>query len=198
MLCQGWRINQALRMPCDMYLYFKNRMFGYGNNISGWMSHGEVNWLYLMAQIMDNIVEIGSWMGRSTDALLSGCKGTVWAVDHFKGSPNEDLAERAKTEDIFKIFMDNVGHYKNLKLLKMDSLEAAEKFKDKSIDMVFIDGGHEYEEVKVDIEVWLPKVKKLICGHDYYRGGVKRAVDEIFGHVNIFDLIWIKPIKEAS
>lgn len=169
--------------------------FSYKNNISGWMKSRELVWLHLVAEEMDNIVEIGSWHGRSTDALLSGCPGTVWAVDHFKG--NREHTEEMNT-DMLKIFLKNVGHYKNLKLLKMSSLEAAKRFGDKSIDMVFIDGGHTYREVKSDIEAWLPKAKKLICGHDYERKGVKRAVDEILNDIGIFDLIWIKPIKEVS
>lgn len=176
------------------------RAFTYKNDIPGWMRSKELAWLYLVAQEMDNIVEIGSWMGRSTDALLSGCKGTVWAVDHFKGSNTEENSfhREAAKWDISKIFLGNVGHYKNLKLLKMDSLEAVERFKDKSVDMVFIDGGHEYEEVMVDIKAWLPKTKKLICGHDYDRKSVKRAAREVLGDVHAFGFIWIKPIKEVS
>jgi len=176
----------------------ESRAFAYKSNIPGWMKSRELVWLYLVAQEMDSIVEIGSWMGRSTDALLSGCRGTVWAVDHFKG--NKEHSEEQKT-GILEAFLENVGHFKNLKILKMSSLEAVKRFKDKSIDMVFIDGGHEYEEVMADIKAWLPKTKKLICGHDYDDDrdkGVKRAVDEIFDDVRIFDLIWMKTIKEVS
>lgn len=172
----------------------------YDNDIQGWTKAIELTWLYWVAKEMDNIVEVGSWEGKSTDALLSGCEGTVWAVDHFRGSKAErdGKHKEALKKDISKIFLENVGHHKNLKLLKMDSLRAVKRFKDKSIDMVFIDGGHEYKEVKADIEAWLPKTRKLICGHDYYRKGVKCAVDEIFDNVSVFDLIWIKPIKEVS
>jgi predicted O-methyltransferase YrrM len=173
------------------------RAFGYQSNIPGWTKSMELSWLYVVAQVMDSIVEIGSWVGRSTDALLSGCKGAVWTVDHFRGN-GEHTKEQVK--GIQKAFLRNVGHYKNLELLKMSSLEAVKKFENKSVDMVFIDGGHEYKEVMADIKAWLPKTKKLICGHDYGEGfkGVKRAVDEIFDDVNIFSSIWIKPIKEAS
>jgi len=186
-----------------IYLQDNSRIISvpnYNNDIQGWIRAIELTWLYWVAKEMDNIVEVGCWKGRSTDALLAGCTGTVWAVDHFKGSPNESLVDWAKTEDIHKTFMKNVGHHKNLKLLRMDSLKAAGRFKDKSIDMVFIDAGHEYEEVKADIKAWLPKTKKLICGHDYGVNfeGVKRAVDELFGAVNAINLIWKKPIKEVS
>lgn len=170
----------------------------YNNDIAGWIRPIELKWLYNAAKDMSNIVEVGSWKGKSTDALLAGCPGIVWAVDHFKGSPTErdNFHKEATEKDVSKIFLENVGHYDNLKLLKMDSLEAAKRFKDKSVDMVFLDGGHEYEEIKADIKAWLPKVKRLICGHDY-GGGIERAVSEILGDVSIMGLIWIKPIKEV-
>jgi hypothetical protein len=48
-------------------------------------------------------------------------------------------------------------------------------------DMVFIDAGHEYEEVRADILAWKPKARKLLCGHDYPFPQVKRAVHELLG-----------------
>ena len=33
--------------------------------------------------------------------------------------------------------------FKNVEILKMDSVEAASRFEDNSIDMVFIDGAHD-------------------------------------------------------
>ena len=48
------------------------------------------------------------------------------------------------------------------------------------IDFVYIDGCHDYKEVKKDIEIWTDKVKQggIVAGHDYPAEGVKRAVDE--------------------
>ena len=168
----------------------------YTNQIDGWMKDKELVWLYEMASKMENVVEIGSWKGRSTHALLSGCPGTVWAVDHFLGSeaaPKYAFAE-AKVGDIHKVFLKNVGHFKNLKVLKTDSIKASKKFADKSVDMVFVDGDHEYESVKADIGAWLPKAKKFICGHDYSFSGVKKAVDELLGEVFTHEEIWSKEI----
>lgn len=149
--------------------------------IDGWMSARELEWLYGMACEMGTVVEIGSWMGKSTHALLSGCKGTVFAVDHFKGSPSEidGPHARAKTEDIYEIFKKNVGNFPNLIVLKMDSVEASKRFKDKSVDMVFIDGDHEPPQPRKDIEAWLPKTRKLICGHDMTQAGVPMALQEL-------------------
>ena len=140
-----------------------------GNNIQGWMTDKELQWLYEQASHMDSIVEIGSWKGRSTHALLSGCKGIVTAVDHFKGS----LAEletthlEAKDSDIHAEFLSNVGSFDNLKVIKTDSLSASLRFGNYSVDMVFIDGDHTISGIMVDLLMWLPIAKKLICGHDW-------------------------------
>lgn len=175
---------------------WNNLNLKYNNKITGWSSKAEMNWLYEQAEKMETIVEVGSWKGKSTHALLSACKGTVWAIDHWKGSVGwESGQSEAKYSDVHKVFLENVGHFKNLKVLKMPSLEGAKQFKDKSVDMVFIDGGHDYKEVKADIEAWLPKTKKLLCGHDYNFDSVKHAVIQKFGELDTADSIWIKEIK---
>lgn len=74
--------------------------------------------------------------------------------------------------------------------VKNYSVEAAKKVKDNKLDFVYIDGNHDYEYVKKDIEVWYPKLKKggLFGGHDYLKdfSGVIKAVDEF---VKMLDLV---------
>jgi predicted O-methyltransferase YrrM len=65
------------------------------------------------------------------------------------------------------------------------------------IDMVFIDGDHRYETVVKDIKKAFELLKPggLICGHDYDHPnwpGVKQAVDEYVGNVEIEGTIWFK------
>jgi hypothetical protein len=185
----------------EHYLAFKAyeenvaKSLKYHNNIPGWMTPIELNWLYETAQQMEDVVEIGSWKGRSTHALLSGCKGPVYAIDHFQGSVGEDEAHKeAKERDIYQEFMQNVGKFENLRVMKMSSLLAVKQFKDKSVDCVFLDGCHLYEEVAADIRAWLPKCKKMICGHDYNLAGVRQAVDELLGETDNAGSIWIKQL----
>lgn len=54
------------------------------------------------------------------------------------------------------------------------------------LDMVFVDGGHQYHEAKGDIEIWLPLIKPggVIAVHDYEKTvkvwhGVDKAVREL-------------------
>jgi hypothetical protein len=73
----------------------------------------------------------------------------------------------------------------------MTSDEAVQYFKDDSLDFIFIDGLHEYEQVKKDCISFFPKVRKwgLFSGHDYtVIPGVHRAVCEFSEMVNQKDV----------
>jgi len=144
------------------------------------MQPQELTWLFEQAQQMNSIAEIGSWMGRSTDALCQGCQGTVYAVDHFLGTPSEmETYHQLATElDIYEMFMAHVGHHQNLCVMRMESHLAGVNFAPKSIDMVFIDGDHTLDGVRTDLRIWGPVAKKLLCGHDWDSVNVRMAVEE--------------------
>lgn len=50
-----------------------------------------------------------------------------------------------------------------------DSVKVSEMIKDKSLDLIFIDGAHDYKSVMADLQAWLPKLKPggTMSGHDY-------------------------------
>lgn len=65
------------------------------------------------------------------------------------------------------------------------SAECCSQFPDDYFDWIYIDGNHRYEFVKLDLELFLPKVKRhgLVAGDDYgtpgwWQDGVTKAVDE--------------------
>lgn len=166
----------------------------YTNNIEGFMFPDELDWLYETAKGMKSIVEIGAFKGKSTHALLSGIggQGIVYSID--------PLAYPEWKNDVFLEFIKNTGDFRNLCFLRLESEQAVRLFDDKSIDMVFIDGDHMYESVKRDIELWLPKTKKLISGHDYHNftpncAGVTKAVDELVQDFKLRNTIWYKEIQ---
>ena len=79
---------------------------------------------------------------------------------------------------------------KKVVFVRKFSGEAAKLFKDGSMDFVYIDGNHQYEFAKEDIEKYYPKVKEggIIGGDDYTSGpetdlenfGVFKAANEFF------------------
>lgn len=152
-----------------------------GNDISGWMTPDELEWLHDTAATMDSVIELGCWKGRSTHALLTGCPGPVYAVDHWLGSADsrETSHSEALRGHLYEDFLANVCHFPNLHVVRGESPGIAAECPD--ADMVFIDGEHNYEAVRADIAAWRPKARKLICGHDISFPGVSQAVFEAFG-----------------
>jgi hypothetical protein len=165
---------------------------GVPNGIPGWMTETELSVLKYLASKSTEIIEVGSWKGRSTKELLKSCKGTVYAVDHWKGTESDTSILGTFLTDVYQEFMNNVGHYPNLKVLKGYSKEISNQFNGKKVDMVFIDAGHTYEDCKADIEAWFPKCLKIMAGHDYSGNfsGVIKAVSEKFRKVNVVDSVW--------
>jgi hypothetical protein len=166
------------------------------NNVAGWFSFREQQFLYNTGKKMQSFLEAGSWKGKSTHALCSSGCPQVIAVDHWEGSKFEPQAHaEAKSGSVFEEFKKNVGHFKNLTIIKNDINLVVDMIPDKSIDAIFLDAGHSYEEVLNDIRKWKPKAKLMICGHDYTVGwaGVRQAVDELLGGPDeVFDSVWVK------
>lgn len=146
----------------------------------------------LAGRIRGEMVEVGVFKGRTSIALLKGAdldSFKLTCVDPFLGSPEHigiDIKVGETTRPEFEYNIGIRGFTKNIEILQLTSLEASKTYRDDSIDAVFIDGLHDYENVKLDIESWLPKLKKngIMIGHDYPNtpdGGfeeLKKAVDE--------------------
>lgn len=143
--------------------------------IEGWMDYSELIWLYLTAQKMDSVAEIGSYKGRSAHALASGCRGRVYLIDNFEGI---SLGVPRESSDVERELRANMANFKNVEVIKLSSKEAASHFRDKSLDMVFLDGSHDRQAVYEDIIAWYPKCKKLLCGHDFDLDSVKFAISD--------------------
>ena len=133
-------------------------------------------------------VEVGSWKGKSSaymavEIINSGKNIDFFCVDTWKGSDEHSDSQKHQLFEKFLKNIEPVASY--IKPLRMTSLQAANTFKDQSIDFCFIDASHDYENVKNDILAWLPKVKRdgIMGGHDYhangqYWPGVAKAVHE--------------------
>jgi len=138
-------------------------------------------------------VEVGSAAGESAEIALHFV-GHLYCVDPWHNSKNESL------------FDQRVGNSVRMTKMKMFSHEAAEQFENKSLDLVYIDGGHNYENVSRDIRCWFPKIEPggWITGHDYdeleRHVDVVRAVDEVFWDlvVSFPDSSWAVQVTSTS
>jgi FkbM family methyltransferase len=143
-----------------------------------------------------HFVEVGAWLGRSTSFMAveivnSGKKIKFDVVDTWQGSEEHQGQIATFDDSLFNKFLDGVRPVINYITPVIGlSTEVVNKYKDNSLDFVFLDASHDYENVKKDIEAWYPKVKEngIIAGHDYNSydwPGVVQAVNEFFGEENL-------------
>ena len=162
-------------------------------NIDGFLVENEGVILFELAKKCKGngaIVEIGSWKGKSTiwiaQGSKEGCGQKIYAIDHFVGSSENQ--EENKSIWTFEEFKKNIkiAHVDDFVIPIVKTSENAAKDFDKPIEFIFIDGAHEYEAVKLDFDIWFPKVINggIIALHDsvadYAPGPKKVAEDMIY------------------
>jgi len=151
-----------------------------------------------------HFVEVGSWKGKSAafmtvEIINSGKDIKFDCVDTWLGS--EEHQEGAgffdpliKEGKLFDHFIDNMKsveeHYTPVRL---PSVEAARKYEDSSLDFVFIDAAHDYDNVKADIHAWYPKIKEdgILAGHDWGYPPVAKAVQECLEDIQVTHGCWL-------
>jgi len=135
------------------------------------------------------VVEIGSFMGRSTLWLAHGVRfageGRVFSIDPHAGNERPALRPDLDSYDAFLLHIRQAGMTQFIEPLRERSQSVAPRW-DQPIRLLWIDGSHEYEDVLADLEGFAPHVITggHIALHDTSgRGfpGVPRAMREYFG-----------------
>jgi len=183
-------------MSCN--LYFKNilrsivpdiwrlqRLVGSGARIFSYTTPTERMFLYGQTWTsirIGRIVEIGSHLGASAVVLAEvlrrhpgGGENKVYCIDTWM---NDAMTEGRR--DTFEEFQNNTEKWKELLCpIRADSIDVKLPFDE--CDLVFIDGDHSYEGVKLDVEKFSPLVRTGGCMllHDHRRQGVARVVGEV-------------------
>lgn len=142
---------------------------------------------------LTSAVEIGTHHAIFADQFMLRFRGKISLVDPWleqdKTYPTfypslKDISE--SREDDFRIakaLMEKYGD--RVEFLRMTSEEASCRFAPNSLDFVYIDGLHEFNDVWNDLNLWYHKVREggIISGHDYHPEvlpGVVQAVNGFF------------------
>lgn len=118
--------------------------------------------------------EIGVRYGRYSEILCQSIPHLkLFCIDTWPHKDSFEITKRILT------LYDTV-------IIHKPSMEAVKEIDNESLDFVFIDASHEYQDVKDDIREWTKKVRRngIVAGHDYYvffhskNRGVVDAVNE--------------------
>jgi len=142
------------------------------------------------------ILEIGIFKGEFFDFIVNNCSlGSIEGVDLFDGAAasGDQDGNNVIWHNLAQSFTDLTEKYKdvsNVNLYRSDSSTYLESKEDSTYDIIYIDGDHDYEGCKKDLEASFKKIKHggYIMGHDYgtnfaktktiWYFGVEKAVNE--------------------
>ena len=146
--------------------------------------------LFLLKEMPKNsvCVEIGTFKGYFAEKILYFTNPKKlhlidpWTDLNYDEAPNQG---ENRYQNVLEL-LDREINLGQVLVHRGYSHEVCNNFEDNYFDWIYIDGSHEYEFVKKDLELYYPKVKVggFITGDDYMEGpwskggGVKRAVDE--------------------
>jgi len=193
------------------------------DKIKGFLADDEAEALYHHARessALGPVLEIGSYCGKSTIYLGLACRaagGTVFALDHHRGSEEHQQGEFFHDPDLFdggEGLVDTFREFRrNIRMADLDevvvpvvsSSEAAARHWHTPLGMVFIDGGHSIEAALTDYRCWEPHLMRggVLAIHDIfedaheggqapyvvYRMACASGLFEVLGRVNSLGIL---------
>jgi predicted O-methyltransferase YrrM len=139
------------------------------------------------------IIEIGSYHGRSTTAMLAAGNARIVCVDDFSGTWTDGAGVQPDAGDVSAAFHRNMQPFRdrvivvdkpshNIRCVR-NALREALGIMGGHADLTFIDGAHDYLHVAADIFTARAFTKPggIICGHDIDQFEVRAAVIDHFG-----------------
>jgi hypothetical protein len=163
----------------------------FAKSVTGWLGDSQGLALYQMARssVAGSVLEIGSFCGKSTLFIALGCKHSdtaFYAVDphkriseggkeqwglNFQPFTGNSLGELRETLDSC-----NLAAY--VTLLIATSEDARRQFTVQPLKLLFIDGSHDYADVRLDYELWHEMIVNggRLVFHDSNFEGVNQAI----------------------
>jgi hypothetical protein len=120
-------------------------------------------------------VEVGVFEGVFSKEIVKNWNGTLYMVDVWNAidvHQYNDMTNNMHKPDAYFHSMNNIKGYENRAIMiRAYSKDAAKLFNDESLDFVYIDANHSYDNVVEDLNIWFPKLKKggVFSGHDYLK-----------------------------
>ena len=166
--------------------------------VAGYTDRGKLELLYNLCretgQIEGDVLEIGSAYGRSTIVLASSGR-KIWSIDPHTG---EDYGDRKIGGDSYVGFVGNLrkhGISDRVVALRATTESAAALIPSEIVfSLVYIDGLHTAEAVKIDLDFSFKRTRQngIIVLDDYFEQSVPDYRKEIDGFIKAENVNLIK------
>ena len=159
--------------------------------VTGWLSEAQGIALYRLARrnLRGDVLEIGSFCGKSTLFLALGCKhsgGNVITIDPHKpisdgGKEQYDPDFQPRVTRTLEEFTNNVqcsGLGDRIKPFVGTSEDAKKAYGILALKLLFIDGSHDFSDVLLDYSLWHDMIVPggYLVFHDSNFDGVSRVI----------------------
>jgi predicted O-methyltransferase YrrM len=142
--------------------------FDAARDVEGWLTEAQARRLWELARSVPGgqVVEIGSFRGRSALVLAAGLHAGAWlvAIDPHTGGdrgPQEIQAEAGRGEDDNRALHENLaraGVAGRVRHVRLPS-DAALGSVDGEIDLLYVDGAHRFAPARQDLVHWGQRVR---------------------------------------
>ena len=125
--------------------------------------------------------EIGVWNGVHAAEMFNNIPGLeLYCVDSWSAFYQERLFTNQEMISVYEDAKENLNG-RNAHIVRGMSAEVSKLILDRTLDFVYIDACHYFNEVMLDIILWAPKVRSggIVAGHDFrdlYKCGVVETV----------------------
>ncbi len=170
------------------------------HEIYGWASPARISQYVDFVKKIKNgkIIEIGVYGGASLLEICDICKDNQniifgidpWETNNYSNgnllneNTNPTLKEfhyhMLKNREMLEKIIKKEKYDRFVNLIVEKASEASKRFENETIDLIYIDGAHDYNSVYQDLKIWYPKIKRsgLIWGDDYNWQGVQSALHD--------------------
>ena len=186
-------------------------------NVTGFLSHAEGEVLeYWGEHAPDQTprIEIGSFCGRSTLYLASGCqrsKNQLITIDHHRGNEemqpgelyfNPDLVDANGMPDSLPSLRNNLaeaGFEKQVLVVVGNALQLARSAQ-WNAGLVFIDGSHTFNSTFTDLFAWVPHLVTggVLLMHDIYPTPEEGGQSPISATITAMEYGWLERVAQID
>lgn len=113
--------------------------------------------------------EIGVRRGNYSQVLCDSIPNLkIYCIDPYIPYPGGRMTQD-RQDRVYAYALRRLKRYDAI-FIRKPSTEAVKDFEDNSLDFVYIDARHDFDNCMTDIILWTPKVRSggIVSGHDYF------------------------------